>query len=406
MCSFLKRSLMIISTLFFLVLFASCEKKDSASTNIDFESTPNVTSHNHVSKARDLNSKSKNIPSNSQITNSNDTDSLTSNKSVESNNTDSTQGKNGMNVLHNTKKEITIFANEKNAYALRVSNEPLKEYDSFYTEDISDKYINYYISENVPIYSNKVYVREKHFSALKSGKPLNIAFITDAHLYHTRWKESQAPTDISLKYAYSFADQIVLGGDMVECVSIGEYVNFIKNSIFKTYPNIVSVIGNHEESYGNDKYPTKNDLRKMIDGFWIHPTTYYSKVLDDRVMIVSLDDAREKFTHEQVESLKKDINSARKNNQIIFLFQHIGFDKISQTNAENSNIMKLVTENGDIIKGVFCGHTHVDSVVLLPASDGKGEKIFIPQYTLKATNKVDYHAFTWGEPNVLRIVID
>ena len=152
-------------------------------------------------------------------------------------------------------------------------------------------------------------------------------------------------------------------------------------------------------------------LRKV----WPHDIHYCSRVVDDRVICIGLDNGQGKYLPCQTEGLRSDIERARMENKIILIFQHENIStrnpsdtcistihdhnykptcnfydsdnliaRPSDENADTLAVYKLITENADVIKGVFCGHQHNIFYTEIPATDPSGEKTVIPQYTLTA----------------------
>ena len=45
----------------------------------------------------------------------------------------------------------------------------------------------------------------------------------------------------------------------------------------------------------------------------------------------------------------------------------------------------IITNNADIIKGVFCGHEHCDYYTEISAKTSAGQSAYIPQFTMSAS---------------------
>ena len=133
-------------------------------------------------------------------------------------------------------------------------------------------------------------------------------------------------------------------------------------------------------------------------------------------MCVVLDNGASRYWDEQIPLLEADIEKARENGYVILIFEHepictrnpeetdvypirkndtnnydfssrpIGNEKASGATLE---VYNLITQNADVVKGVFCGHYHSDYYTEIIASytDENGNKIdtVIPQYVLTAT---------------------
>ena len=144
---------------------------------------------------------------------------------------------------------------------------------------------------------------------------------------------------------------------------------------------------------------------------------YQSKVLNEKVMIITLDNASSNdvcaFTDKQYGLLAADLATARAEGYDVLLFYHIPLPTASFADAANQrldangdennavfnlyapsnsnyknwredyatqNVYKLITDNADIIDAAFCGHKHVNQYSEI---QGKGGNV-IPQYTLIA----------------------
>ena len=206
--------------------------------------------------------------------------------------------------------------------------------------------------------------------------------ITDSHIYD-RAPERIEALKRSLKIAIE-SDQIVLCGDNIEC---HEYFYLLKECVWDKYPKTICVLGNHEEFYGD-----QNKNRKFIDENWHHDTKYISRLLKGNVLIVGMDDGQGYFNKQQIKKLSIDIKNAKKNGYTVIIFQHISFKGLREITEENLEMLDLVNSNSDVIKGVFSGHSHSDSVSFLESG--------IPCYTLKSNNDPEFDGV------VLKIIVD
>ncbi len=221
----------------------------------------------------------------------------------------------------------------------------------------------------------------------------------------------------SLDFA-SFADQIVVTGDILDYMSWG-CIELTERYLFDPYPTAMATLGNHEATrrcQDTPKTPDPTTLESRMDILqenWIHDVYYYSKVIDNRVMLIQLDNgAASKFWDSQIEPLGKDLETARENGYTVLLFYHIplctnnpaesDLAPIRRNDTYNYNFMEkgignattegtskivydLITDNADIIKGAFCGHMHSDyytEIVSPTVKNEDGTPAVIPQYVL------------------------
>ncbi len=215
-----------------------------------------------------------------------------------------------------------------------------------------------------------------------------------------------------------YADQTIVTGDVLDYLSHGCKELVIKN-LFRVDTDIMAALGNHDSTrvmQGKVSDPTSLDSRRaLLQDFWVHDIDYQSKVLKDKVMCVVLDNGSSRFWDEQVVKLKADIEKARENDYIILLFYHIPLSTLNpkdtaiepiaedksdamnlytdgikpNSNTATTELYNLITSNGDIIKGAFCGHWHNDyyTEILATYTDANGNKVdtVIPQYVLTST---------------------
>ncbi len=258
----------------------------------------------------------------------------------------------------------------------------------------------------------------------------------------------------SLNYA-SFADQIVVTGDVLDYLSWG-CMELTQKHIFDPYPTAMVALGNHEGTRSMQTKPSTPDSEPLakrllvLEDNWIHDIYYYSKVLEDRVMLIQMENGiKASFWDVQVEKLKADLELAREKGYTVLLFFHVPIatndpaytdvypirrndtnntnfysgdscGKVAATvysnigkgttyTDANSNVYNLIVSNGDIVKGVFAGHYHSDYYVEIlakkPVVDEDGNFVYdadtgyqlfedtkIPQYILTATAYDQGHA--------------
>jgi hypothetical protein len=195
-------------------------------------------------------------------------------------------------------------------------------------------------------------------------------------------------------------------------------------------PDVVT-LGNHEMTrrcQDNPVTPDPTTLESRYDILqenWDHDIYYYSTVLDDRLMLIQLDNASTYFWANQVEPFANDLALAREKGYDVLLFYHIplctnnpketdvypirrndGYnfnfctqgignsstaDDIANGKASKS-VYDLIVNNGDIIKGTFSGHKHTDYYTEIVAKTATGESTVIPQFIVSGTPYDGGHA--------------
>jgi hypothetical protein len=284
------------------------------------------------------------------------------------------------------------------------NNEPVSEADRAVFEETVQTWKNTYFGEGITpvnnskyanaytVNSNGVSVREITIdSGNKNEKPVQIAMITDAHLYSGAPGHTEALDKAML--CASFADQTVLCGDNVESSSSSADIELLKTHVWDVYPNTIAALGNHEYFYPNSF--TTDELKAKIDALWPHNPDYYSRLIGNKVLVVVADNARQikfgesvyYFTEEKCTMLERDITYARENGYTILFFCHVGLSNLDRSLMANERMYELITSNADVIKGCFSGHGHEDNTAALSATylDKNGNSISstIPYYWLR-----------------------
>ena len=130
-------------------------------------------------------------------------------------------------------------------------------------------------------------------------------------------------------------------------------------------------------------------------------------------MLVLLDNQRERYEDEIIATkLAADLDQAREQNIPVFIFQHVGLytgdatassyqsydgsgsvPNLSHPGKPGSTeltmrVYTLLTDNADIVRGVFCGHEHVNCYTEIIGTGENGTGHVIPQNFLN-TNQDD-----------------
>jgi len=218
-------------------------------------------------------------------------------------------------------------------------------------------------------------------------------------------------------------DQLVVTGDSMSYLSYGN-LELMKKYIFDPYPDALVCIGNHDAlrcwNCKIDDAATLPERLEVLQQNWLHDIYYTSKVLNERVMLIQLDNASHfdygnpGFSECQIEPFRQDLALAREKGYAVLLFYHVPLktnDKRYEKTApcgkrgDVSNfyeptcdgkevalcnqgapreVYHLIEENADLIKGCFCGHMHGDYYTEIKITDEKGKATYIPQYILTA----------------------
>lgn len=220
------------------------------------------------------------------------------------------------------------------------------------------------------------------------------------------------------------ARRALIKGDTLDYLSCGA-MELMQKYIFDADPQVLCCLGGHEltkqmETGRPDQLPLEERLA-ILQKFWRHDIHYAAKLIKNKVLAVAIDNSQSHYLDCQIGRLKKDIETAKEKGYIILLFQH---EPISTQNPEDQTcraiwaqykteynfydgaivggdfanaadrkVYQLITENADVVKGIFCGHLHSVFYNEIQASytDAQGShKAVIPQYTLTSNAYEDY----------------
>ena len=236
----------------------------------------------------------------------------------------------------------------------------------------------------------------------------NTAYITmmaDSHISDSFRPENAQYVENGLKYAKN-ADMVVMLGDNVNSSTNDGSVDTLKKIVWDKYPNNICVFGNHELEYATDKAAQ----REVLEEIWPHNTVYCKKIVKEKLYLIGMDNASESFsfTEKQCEMLEADIKEARETGATIILLQHISPVALDNSLGANAQMAEILANNGDIIKAVFSGHNHMDSLDYVDScyetADGKIVETSIPCYRLMSS-KYDEEKNNYGA-NVLVLAVN
>ena len=252
-------------------------------------------------------------------------------------------------------------------------------------------------------------MREITVNTGKGGDPLEIIHLTDTHMEAGNNSTLEVKKFRTLVDYVATADQVILSGDTFSSLT-DINLKLMQREVWEALPNALAAIGNHE-TYGGTMENNVGKRYQALQEVWKHNVFYTSRVLGDKVMVIQLDDGTKSFRANQVEPLRKDLETARKKGYAVLIFTHIALitnnpkesavDSLTgktkgmnfQSNRFNDfvgqpvmdsgatkNVYELITNNADIVKGVFCGHAHDYFYTEIVAKTGSGQSAVIPQY--------------------------
>lgn len=251
----------------------------------------------------------------------------------------------------------------------------------------------------------------------------------------------------------NFYGKTVITGDVTDFLSYASF-DYVNSTIGKS--DVIVGLGNHEFRkvwYGTYKDTTDiNGRYAVTQENWPNNIFYHSEIMKDKVMLIYVynsagDDTQKYYTeaftakdalgNEKTDTvdnfLAGDLAIAKENGYKVLLFQHTptstgkeedaslqaimqnendAADKVVTSdfyhlsgNADNDTDMdkavyKLITENADIIKGIFNGHVHAhlySEVMAKSTPEAETYDSVIPQYTLGLN--------AYGNGNVIKITV-
>ncbi len=251
------------------------------------------------------------------------------------------------------------------------------------------------------------FIADPHFAAL-SKKDISENLINGISSYRGRsWTRGTNFRDVSLKYMEyaSMFEKTVIGGDAVDYLTYGA-MDAVAGLLTKKSINgsIKMVLGNHEpaEMSQNDIGGLHNVMSleeryKLLANNWTNDPVYSSEIMKtkdgkDNIMMIYLDNGgQHAYNATQLEKFKADIKAAREKKLPVLIFQHIplavsaaGSTDMDMKDSATLALDTEIRKSADVVKAIFCGHMHADSVDYLETlkSDGSMGSIKIPQYTV------------------------
>ena len=211
----------------------------------------------------------------------------------------------------------------------------------------------------------------------------------------------------------------MLTGDLVNYYSRANY-DVLERYIFRAAETVNPALagkvlmtsGNHDCTFPGAKsdlarYERYHKTMEELYAKYGVDLEYTSQVIDERVMLVVLDNASwydvrsARFTANQLAKLERDITLAREKGYVMLLFGHvplptknsaghsfyIDYDANAYTDPTSKSVYDLITNSADVIKGYFTGHNHGDEYLEIVAKTPDGKPAFIPQYVLRDMNR-------------------
>ena len=205
-------------------------------------------------------------------------------------------------------------------------------------------------------------------------------------------------------------DAIAMTGDIMDYLNIGS-LKALKEAVFDKNYNALYALGDHEivknmvtYLHEMDSYEEKTAL---LQEYWPHNIYYTSKLVNNNVLMVQLDNSTDYYLKCQAEQLAQDIEFARENGYVIIIFQH---QPVTTGNPEHTavpslsdatgsyktynfytgevdvaggwskKVYELMTGNADVVRAVISGHAHSAYYAEINAKLPDGTPTTIPQY--------------------------
>ncbi len=234
-----------------------------------------------------------------------------------------------------------------------------------------------------------------------------------------RREDALENTERIMDIAHLF-DKVIVAGDVIDYLTWGA-VDYIHRFIYDKAPDATVLLGSHDVTrvMGHTlPDPTTLSSREDIIRTVIKTDIYYhSEIIGSSTLFISLNNGQSCYTEDQAVKLGKDIQRAREENLDILIFQHepicthnpkekeitplytsstgswktgtrnfCDFTKRiggSDSDETTMKVYRLITENADKIKAVFCGHWHNTAYTEIVGSfveNGVKKEKIIPQY--------------------------
>lgn len=256
-----------------------------------------------------------------------------------------------------------------------------------------------------------VYVHEICIEGITPGRrKTDIVQITDVHLNYVN-EEDRKDEEVmytskcrawnaggvsvkALKGAMDYAkdyDRTIITGDTLDYLSCGA-MELMQKYIWDVDPACVVTLGGHDitkqmQTGRPDRLPLA-ERQAILESFWKHDMYYFSEVLHENVMLIQLDNGCSRYWDFQIPKLQEDLIRARREGYTVLIFQHepictgrpedaeypayyvwadcaatenfydkcVGYEP--KSDEATMQVYRLITENADIVKGIFCGHCH------------------------------------------------
>lgn len=288
--------------------------------------------------------------------------------------------------------------------------------------------------------STGVMVRRIYVDSFKGGNEYDITLLCDTHLNNINIKdfEEKHPSVIStIEYRKGFRepktfdnlstimeyvplfDKLIINGDVIDYLTWGA-LEYVQSYIYDKCPDALLTVGGHDRTrvmQGKVDDPTSLESRyEILKTVWKNDLFYHSEVVDDKAMLVLLNNAEHTYFDFQIEKLRADIEKARKENLVMLIFQHEpistynpaekgvktiwksgagwmrnfcdGYMGNDESDDVTKEMYKVITENADVIRAIFAAHLHEDYNTEIIASymeNGEKHSAVIPQYVTAAT---------------------
>lgn len=240
------------------------------------------------------------------------------------------------------------------------------------------------------------------------------------------------------------ADQVVVTGDGIDYLSHGT-IELLYREIWSKFPSALVAGGNHEyEQQMQGAVPdtlTMDERMNWVKSAWKHDYEYTSQMVGEKVMAIQMDNGRRDaqgnyvFAEGTAAKLEADLATAKANGYTVLVFCHVGlytnnpaetdvkalfvndlwsrFDTPDRhiidfcnnktgegfcgsddmdANSETAKVYNLLTNNAEVVKGVFNGHMHATFYTEIVAKTSTGAAAVIPQYTMSGTAFYHGHA--------------
>ena len=286
--------------------------------------------------------------------------------------------------------ENNLYAIHTSKYEITSTNDPVKALTG---KEMMDKCLK----ENLAVKETVLNVGLE--------KSVKIARITDMHLAFVNGADNAvAREQASIRYKYFTdadkklqrcvnyvnalgVDMVAFTGDILDFFSVGNLEKF--KTATSVLDDFMFSMGNHDDVFvvggGLPTETERNSIHKFMKSYVKGDLSFDTRQVGE-ITVITMDNSKYTFSQSQLDKMKAEIAKGRP----MLLMMHVPlytealYAKASQDNEQGSimpsvaratgttkEMLELIHNNSNLIKGIFAGHMHYDFVSDLDCGGGK-----------------------------------